>query len=369
MTNLKPKEGKPTVKDGEWSCFFAKMTGWVFLSLVLLGCESTEESDIERNYHRLGFYNVEVLVDPFDDPLFQEQMYQGEHEAARKARYQAKLDHVAQSIRNMGPDGPELIGLAEIENESVLKDLVEHPVLKHNGYEYVWSESQFSRGLEVAFLFDPEVFRYEFHKHIPQLDTPTCREFLWVHGIVGGQPMSIIVAQWPGKKELEKIEKGSIRDVAIRLREFIDEEIFSLEPHAHVVILGDFGVDPHAPALRSALKVSERAIHMTEFDFFNATESIYDPMALGTVYTAGAWKMYDQILVSSEMYHGGGGVGIDLKSAAIHLEDEGPQLPDIAGHGDNGYPGYEDHFPISILLEVPGRNFQEGKPRIEAGIP
>ena len=49
--------------------------------------------------------------------------------------------------------------LAEIENDTVLNDLIHHPLLKDRNYGIVHYDSRDIRGVDVAFLYNPKYFR------------------------------------------------------------------------------------------------------------------------------------------------------------------------------------------------------------------
>jgi hypothetical protein len=64
--------------------------------------------------------------------------------------YLNKIDRLVEVISKVGkeesPDGLSVFGVAEIENESVLKDLVAHPSLSPRGYKIVHYDSPDERG-------------------------------------------------------------------------------------------------------------------------------------------------------------------------------------------------------------------------------
>ena len=102
------------------------------------------------------FYNVENLFDTFNDPITHDDEFTPY--GSKKwtfQRYRKKLLNISKVILSTSPViGPSIIGLCEIENEQVLKDLILYtPLLKFN-YSIIHYESPDFRGIDVAMLID-----------------------------------------------------------------------------------------------------------------------------------------------------------------------------------------------------------------------
>lgn len=101
------------------------------------------------------WYNVENLFHPSDDTLSSDDEFtpDGLYHWTY-GRYREKLTRVAKVIIAAGEgEPPDLIGLGEIECDSVLEDLVGHPILKPYGYRYLHRDSPDHRGIDVACLY------------------------------------------------------------------------------------------------------------------------------------------------------------------------------------------------------------------------
>src|ERR1043165_3915545 len=105
-----------------------KLLGFLLLCTTALGAQSLRK---DKNYYivAVGFWNVENLYDTINDPKKDDEEFlpQGKN-AWTGERYRTKIDHLSDAISQMAtdatPDGLAMIGLCEIENKSVLKDLV-----------------------------------------------------------------------------------------------------------------------------------------------------------------------------------------------------------------------------------------------------
>ncbi len=103
---------------------------------------------------RIMFWNVENLFDCKHDSLKQDQEFLPE--ALRHwhyGRYKKKLADVARTIAAVGEwKPPLLVGLCEVENDSVLRDLTRYSPLKKYGYRYVMTNSPDNRGLTLPVI-------------------------------------------------------------------------------------------------------------------------------------------------------------------------------------------------------------------------
>ena len=81
-----------------------------------------------------------------------------------RTKYWEKLNRTGQTIIACGEDSsgwhlPDIVGLCEVENDSVLFDLTRRSLLRKARYEYVMTASDDRRGIDVALLYSPYSFR------------------------------------------------------------------------------------------------------------------------------------------------------------------------------------------------------------------
>ena len=112
----------------------------------------------------VGFYNVENLFDTINDP----HKFDDDRTPEGADRWTSKVynDHVhkiAKVISEIGSDvtkhAPDIVGLAEIENEAVVRDLINTEYLKRYNYGIVHYESPDARGVDVALIYKKSVFK------------------------------------------------------------------------------------------------------------------------------------------------------------------------------------------------------------------
>ena len=145
-----------------------------------------------KNNYALVFYNVENLFDTIDNPITNDNEFlpnAKKHWSTRK--YKRKLKNIASVIHRIHSDTnhiPFIVGLAEVENRSVLQDLINQDELRDYNFDYVHFDSRDARGIDVSLLFNKSLFEIVLSKTFPidiqqnDLSEPT-RDILYVKGL------------------------------------------------------------------------------------------------------------------------------------------------------------------------------------------
>ena len=146
--------------------YFLKLIN-LFYSLIvlnLLSCKSALSQTTQEQITCIGFYNLENLFDTDRDTniLDEEFTPQGTKEWTID-KYNAKLANLSTVIADLGkpncPDGPVLLGVAEVENKKVLEDLLQQKDLLNSGYQILHYYSKDARGIDVALLYKQKYFK------------------------------------------------------------------------------------------------------------------------------------------------------------------------------------------------------------------
>ena len=110
---------------------------------------------------------------------------------------QVVVPHMAYAISQMEVNGspavgPVIIGVSEIENITVLQDLVRQPEIKDRRYQIVHHDSPDRRGVDVGLLYNPRFFKVlnvtnqRINKYLPDYPEFRSRDQLCVTGMLGG---------------------------------------------------------------------------------------------------------------------------------------------------------------------------------------
>ncbi|MGB0167104.1 MAG: endonuclease/exonuclease/phosphatase family protein, partial [Luteibaculum sp.] len=125
------------------------MRFFIFSILVLISafCLAQRKSVV-------AFYNVENLFDTIDQPgTIDEEFLPSSKKQWNSERYTDKVNKLAfimSQIGDSGTDAPDIIGLAEVENRSVIEDLIKNENLSRFKYGIVHEDSPDARGIDVA---------------------------------------------------------------------------------------------------------------------------------------------------------------------------------------------------------------------------
>lgn len=314
----------------------------------------------------VAFYNVENLFDYEDDPLtFDDDRTPDGKDNWTKEIYEAKSANIAKVIAEIGSDeagtSPALIGLCEVENLRVLEDLVnQKPLLKEN-YGIVHFDSPDRRGIDVALLykkklFTPikylanELFLYDDQDKSKRIYT---RDQLLVSGMLDGEKITLIVNHWPSRSGGEERSRPK-RMKAAQLNKRIIDSLFSEDPYAKIINMGDFNDDPVSPSIKKLLNARGDKENLTLKELYNPMEKMHNK-GFGTLAYRDTWNLFDQILISTELtknqyssyrYYK---AGIFNKNYLINPRGRYKGYPFRSFV--NGYTGgYSDHFPVYIYL-------------------
>lgn len=319
----------------------------------------------------VGFYNLENLFDTINTPGVIDLEYTPSGDKQWTApRYHDKLKNLAFVIADMGseltPDGPAILGVAEVENRQVLEDLVKEPLIAQRQYDIVHFDSPDRRGVDVALLYQPKYFRVigsqSVDPEIVNLDGEQVitRDILHVHGELHGQELHILVNHWPSRRGGEKATR-SLRNQAAAANRAIIDSVLQQSPQAGIMVMGDFNDNPINESIRKMLRSQDKAARVKPGELYNPFFAFYKK-GLGTLAWRDAWSLFDQILISHTLLEKQADQFYYYKSAVVNR----PYLIQPMGHY-RGYPyrtfdfdeyisGYSDHFPVVTYLIRPIQN-------------
>jgi hypothetical protein len=311
------------------------------------------------NGFTIAFYNVENLFDTINDPTINDEEYLPESKVAwNTERYMNKLDNLGKVIAAMDTlDFPHVLGLSEVENEAVLKDLIQNSHVKKANYKIVHIEGSDPRGIEVAMIYRPEFFN-PFHKQALNFSLNNGREqrhILYVKGtIASGDTLHVFVNHWTsrfgGKEETIPARTGT----AAFLRTVVDS-LFAVNPNSKIIIGGDFNDNPDDPSMFSFLKAYAPNDEIRPLSLYNLAMEPY-LLGEGTLYYQG-WDFFDQVVVSSALlapFDGNlksGPIEVIKKDWMLFQPRDGEARPNRTASGGRYYGGFSDHLPVLIRLK------------------
>jgi predicted extracellular nuclease len=309
--------------------------------IASLGCAQK----LPKPAARIAFWNVENLYDTINDPKIDDEEFLPDGKMKwTSERYLTKLDHLSKGILALGDGkGPDILGMAEIENERVLVDLTTKTPLVKQNYGIVHYDSPDKRGIDVAMIYKKDKFRVLASKpiYVPMPgDSSFTRDILLVKGVFGKKDtIYIFVNHWPSRRGGDKeSEVRRMMASAILLRS--EDSVRVLSAGAKILVMGDFNDEPDNKSIL-ALKGGPMV------DLMDSLKAAGD----GSYHYKKENNMLDQILVTASLQKG---KGLRIVNAHIFKTDWNtgenykgdPPGPLHTYAGSRYIGGYSDHYPV-----------------------
>lgn len=284
-------------------------------------------------------WNVENLFDTVHDEGFADEEFLPDAERRWNShRYWQKLTDVAKVIAGATyPAGmPALIGLCEVENDSVLTMLCHRSILRTAAYEYVMTHSLDSRGIDVALLYFPASFRLIDSQsiRIPSREQGlrSTRDILYVKGLTkasgGTDTLHVFVVHLPSRAGGHQGDRN--RKLA---SETLWNAVDSVGTGKHIIVMGDFNASSHDPIFKhSPLKLTD------------------DRSQPGTYCFRGYWEWLDHILISPSLRSHGPARPVQAPWLLESNKTYGGKMPRRTFRGPIYHGGVSDHLPIVLEL-------------------
>jgi len=311
----------------------------------------------KQNFQTIAFYNVENLFDTIDDPNTFDNDFTPEGKLNwDEEKYETKLNKIGSVISQLGIDEnqnrPAIIGLVEVENEKVVTDLLNSRSLKHLNYDFVHEESTDERGIDVAFLYNKEVFEVLSSEHFPLYledefgERDFTRDILVVSGNLNGEIIHFLINHWPSRGEGTEISEPK-RILASTLAREIVENIQSRFFEPKIILMGDFNDDPTDKSLEFLVKD----------DFYNPMEKLLQIEYHGSLVHEKKWNLFDQIIFSKNFLEAETDKHQFVKASIFDKDWMKVSRGKLKGSPFRTYihkwyqGGFSDHFPVYAFLE------------------
>ncbi|WP_281644292.1 endonuclease/exonuclease/phosphatase family protein [Bacteroides zoogleoformans] len=327
------------------------------LFFVWLYASTSGAQNTEQKVYSVAFYNLENLFDTIHDAGKADYDFlpNGSYKwTARK--YEAKLRNISKVLgelsRDLVPQGPAFIGVAEVENSRVLDDLIKQPAI--SDYRYIHYEGPDRRGVDCALLYNPKQFsvtKSELVLSVPFKGDTThlTRGFLIVDGRLAGERVCVIVNHWPSRGADSPLRVHAARQVKA-----LKDSLMREDKKLKLIIMGDMNDDPMDESLQE-LGGRKYAKQVKQGGLYNPWWEILEDKGVGTLFYRGKWNLFDQILVSRSLLKKRKGLRYDHNEVFIRdymIQQEGKYKGTLLRtHGGRTWlNGYSDHLPTIIYL-------------------
>lgn len=335
----------------------------ISISIIIFSSISFGQKSDNVEVACIGFYNLENLFDTIDSPDVRDTEYTptGRNNWDSK-KYIEKLQNLSFVINDLGaatsPDGCAILGVCEVENKTVLEDLVKEKHIANRKYQIAHIDSPDKRGIDVGLLYQKKYFEptnitsHQLNfKDNPEYKT---RNQLVVTGNLLGEQMTFIVCHWPSRSggqaasEIRRIQ-------AAQLGRHIIDSIFAENSQAKIILMGDLNDDPVNKSLKQYLLAKGKIAKVKSNMLYNPMYDLYKK-GLGTLAWGDAWNLFDQVLLSYAF------LGTDYstfkyfktevlrKPYLLQAEGRYKGYPKRTTAGGKHLGGYSDHLPVYVTL-------------------
>ena len=316
--------------------------------------------------YAVGFYNQENLFDTCHDAGKNDYEYLPA-KGWNSEKYTSKLKNMSRALADMGTDvlpdaGCAFIGLAEVENANVLRDLTAQPPLKARNMQFCHIEGPDKRGIDCALLYNPALFTVKNVKLVPYVQELAkdsafyTRGFLTVRGEMAGDDVAVIVCHWPSQ-----FSGSFYRESGARQTKAVKDSLLRLNPEMKVFVMGDMNDDPTSKSMYEVLRAQPEISEVGEGDMYNPWYNILAKEEKGTLYYRGKWNLFDQIVLTPNLLNKDGKKkGYSSLKYWNHQVFRRDYLLQQEGHykgaplrtkaGGKWLNGYSDHLPVVLYL-------------------
>lgn len=315
------------------------------------------------------FYNLENLYDTSKDEVADDSEFTPTGiKRWNSIKYQTKLTNISNVFAAVAglPGGfPAIVGVSEIENDTVLEDLLSQKRMEAANYRYVHYDSKDARGVDVALFFRTDKFKLLGSEPV-KLVLRSGREYigrdvLCVWGRLCDEMFCFYVCHFLSRRAGVSSSEGfrragaeTVRDHALMMRQKY--------PGIKIVVMGDMNDTPDEASLSVLLRARGVIQNVDPLEYFNPMWEMMED-GLGTSVHNHEWTMFDNIIVSQNLLPVDAGYS-DAKGLALSKFDKhywghvfqrsfmmknGKPFRSYNGNVFSG--GYSDHLPILIRLK------------------
>lgn len=320
------------------------------------------QDKMDTIYCGIAFYNQENLFDTIHDEGKND--YDFLPDGSYKwntLKYTHKVHNMARVISQLCTErvrgGAAFIGLSEVENSRVLDDLIADSAIAAKGLKYIHIEGEDRRGVDVAALYNPRMFKPSNYELIPARGYEEfsgghlTRGILHVEGNLLRENFHFLVNHWPSRGA-----GSESREFLGRLAREIVDSIRGVDPDARIVLMGDLNDDPDDVSVTEALGTKNDIKKVETNDLYNPWYFTLRKRGQGTLLWDGMWNLFDQIIMTGNL------VGDDRTTFKFFRNEifMADYMISTRGRTKGGplrttssgiwLDGFSDHFPTQIYL-------------------
>lgn len=325
----------------------------------------------------IAWWNLENLFDVENSPNRTDKLQRTLKDELRgwtEDLLDKKINQLSKIISKMNNNtGPDVLGICEIENRSIVEKLVSSIAgLRNHEYKIIHADTQDERGIDIAIIYDG--IKFDIEK-----DPQTGKELVFSHFILkrvatrdilqvnfksktSGNRLVLIGNHWPSRRG-GQYESEPYRIVAGETLSYFHQRILEEnqdeQDKTAILVMGDFNDEPFN---RSITEYALATTNILKVKLSKEAPRLYNLMwpimskGFGTFYYQNFPNFLDQFMISK-------GIALQNKFLVKTNSTEIVKFPEMV-KGEYEIPvkfgrpsdhsldenGYSDHLPISTTL-------------------
>lgn len=317
-------------------------------------------------YH-IAFWNLENLFDIENSPrrdIRLQRVLGSDIRGWTQALLNRKINQLASIIQQMnGGNGPDILGVCEVENDHVINLLVQALAPLGRNYAVEHHDMSDKRGIDVGFIYDADLFAVENQfSHFVMRRTAT-RDIFQVNFRTQHNRLFVVIGNhWPARSG-GKLNSAGYRAIAGETLAYFQQRI--LEVHGQetlVLAMGDFNDEPFDRSLVDYALSTQSRTKVLNAQIPRLLNLMWPLLGqgLGTYYYNNFPNLLDQFLANKNMVRQNAQIRVlpdTVNIARFPLMIHTGDYPKPIHYGGMGKAinnnGFSDHFPITVnVLEA-----------------
>jgi hypothetical protein len=337
---------------------------FMLLFLFLFTNKVNAQGKAWQNEFSTLFYNTENFFDCENDTTTSDDQYLANtYRSWTPKRLRTKTEHLAKVILAAGRwNPPVIVGLCEVENFEILEKLVRSEPLYKLHYQIIQKESPDPRGIDVALLYRPDLFKPFDYEAIPVKDAENkrfrTRDILRVSGVINNcDTLHFFVNHWPSRYG-GVMETRKYRRLAAQTLLKAIGDIYKRYPEARIVCMGDFNDTPQDESLSKDLNSVPFDHPETVGELVNLS-SAWGSDQIQTIKSKFRWETFDQFIVS-DYFLKNSKCFIFTKAEVVKeafLFEPDTKFGGVKTNrtyvGFKYHGGFSDHLPVALRFQLP----------------
>lgn len=313
----------------------------------------------------VAFWNLENLFDINNSPRRSEKLQRTLKSELSKWTtpvLNRKIQQLTSIIRQMNQGrGPDILGVCEVENDYVLRLLLNALTIPNRNYAIEHHDMSDKRGIDVAFIYDRNSFTAEAQFSHYIIKRSATRDLFQVNFRTVGNNLIILIGNhWPSRSA-GQYSSEPYRIIAGETLSYFHQRIRDIQGNSDVAVLamGDFNDEPFSRSLvEYALseRIRAKVTKARSPKFLNLMWPLLGK-GIGTHYFDDYPNMLDQFLASKGLLTGNSNFKVLPDTVEV------VRFPEMVSNGDYPAPirygrgkssnkdGYSDHFPIAVQIK------------------